>query len=913
MLEKASYPKYPELIEHPGQQASHLRNNQDKAGYTKRQKKRVSRTLRKTIALASLAFGCVILFGAIPGQKAALREKASEVTQQLESAPVEGLVAAIQTVGQNRNRLPWMILPEVESSLLSAVQTARESNRFEQPGKVYTATFTPAQRIAAAGEAGNIYLWDRQEEQTQILQGNGQAIGAIHFSPDGSAVFGNSATVSEGVQFWNTGDSQYRSPAHAELISAAFSSDGQKVITGGASGWVQLWNSQGEWIANLYPRQTGSLSAVAFEGGSIVSGGEDGNITLWDTKGNLQGRLWAGAKVTSLNLSQGGQRIISEDLNRQQAFIWDAHTSQWNQFLLGETDTIRTATLSPDNTIVARGTHDGTVQLFPLDAQIQPFSTRSLLGHQGAVNTVAFSPDGKTILTGGDDGTTRLWDVWDGTLLTKYHLQQWSEDALRTTALSADGKYIAVSNAQGEISLRDVEQNPLAQFSVPFGQAYTYLSFLNGGEIIAGQTIDENKRMIHLWNLDGQEITQFVLDAEEELKTVALSQNGQSIASMTSTGRLQLWDGTGQPLGNAVTVNPLTQFLRFSPNGQQLLGGGRDTNGQTCLWQIRNHSLQQTACHALSSQVAAFSPDGQTIAIGSEDGKIYQWNVSTGKVSQTSQSHTAPITAIAFNADGNRMVSGSADGVVRLATAQGEPIGRSFEGHRAAVRSLAFNDSEPNGQTVVSLGQDGEVRVWQASWQGWLETACHRLQHHPIFQAANTPEARGARATCQQYVWSGANPSSEVANVTANSAQPVSAQPVSAESIAQETRVVVRLGERKVYVFQGDTVQAQYPIAIGKAGWETPTGTFRVFEMLQNPAWTHPITRERMDAGAENPLGTRWIGFWSDRYNKIGFHGTPDRASVGQDVSHGCIRMYDEDVQALYEQIQLGTPVIVEP
>ncbi len=61
-----------------------------------------------------------------------------------------------------------------------------------------------------------------------------------------------------------------------------------------------------------------------------------------------------------------------------------------------------------------------------------------------------------------------------------------------------------------------------------------------------------------------------------------------------------------------------------------------------------------------------------------------------------------------------------------------------------------------------------------------------------------------------------------------------------------------------------------------------------------------------------SPLGERWIGFWSDGHNEIGFHGTPDSDLVGSPVSHGCLRMRNPDVRLLYEQISLGVPVKVQ-
>ena len=129
----------------------------------------------------------------------------------------------------------------------------------------------------------------------------------------------------------------------------------------------------------------------------------------------------------------------------------------------------------------------------------------------------------------------------------------------------------------------------------------------------------------------------------------------------------------------------------------------------------------------------------------------------------------------------------------------------------------------------------------------------------------------------------------------------------------QPVELVLRLNERKLFVFRGDTLEASFPVAVGKAGWETPTGTFEVSYMLENPGWTNPFTGELMAPGPENPLGERWIAFWTDGRNEIGFHGTPDRDSIGKAASHGCVRMYNEHIRELYEWVTPGTSVTVLP
>ncbi len=134
---------------------------------------------------------------------------------------------------------------------------------------------------------------------------------------------------------------------------------------------------------------------------------------------------------------------------------------------------------------------------------------------------------------------------------------------------------------------------------------------------------------------------------------------------------------------------------------------------------------------------------------------------------------------------------------------------------------------------------------------------------------------------------------------------------------------------RRLTVYSGGLELRRFPVAVGRPGWETPVGEFSVIELAVNPMWEHPATGDRVPPGPANPLGSRWIGFHRDCRGRqgfngrqhlvvqgcvsAGFHGTPQRDSVGQAVSHGCVRLFDEHVQELYGLVQLGTPVTVLP
>ena len=105
-----------------------------------------------------------------------------------------------------------------------------------------------------------------------------------------------------------------------------------------------------------------------------------------------------------------------------------------------------------------------------------------------------------------------------------------------------------------------------------------------------------------------------------------------------------------------------------------------------------------------------------------------------------------------------------------------------------------------------------------------------------------------------------------------------------------------------------------YRIAVGQVGLETPAGRYSIQNKAVDPAWHVPnsewageLAGQIIPPGPENPIKSRWMGI----YAGAGIHGTDARDSIGTNASHGCIRMLIEDVEELYEQVDVGTPVLI--
>jgi L,D-transpeptidase ErfK/SrfK len=137
--------------------------------------------------------------------------------------------------------------------------------------------------------------------------------------------------------------------------------------------------------------------------------------------------------------------------------------------------------------------------------------------------------------------------------------------------------------------------------------------------------------------------------------------------------------------------------------------------------------------------------------------------------------------------------------------------------------------------------------------------------------------------------------------------------------------IVVNLPEHRLYYYpkpkRGETPQViTYPVSIGKMDWRTPLGLTHVIQKIKNPVWYPPesVRKEhaaagdplppKVPSGPDNPLGLFAMRLAAGNGTYL-IHGTNNPIAVGLAVTHGCIRMYPDDVEALFPLVPVGTPV----
>jgi lipoprotein-anchoring transpeptidase ErfK/SrfK len=129
------------------------------------------------------------------------------------------------------------------------------------------------------------------------------------------------------------------------------------------------------------------------------------------------------------------------------------------------------------------------------------------------------------------------------------------------------------------------------------------------------------------------------------------------------------------------------------------------------------------------------------------------------------------------------------------------------------------------------------------------------------------------------------------------------ASEMAAES-ATTRRLIVNIPARKIALVEDGKVLKVYPVAVGKKSTPSPSGTFHIASHVVNPTYSHG--GKVVGPGRANPVGTRWMSLGFKGY---GLHGTNHPESIGHAASHGCIRMRNQDVEELFELVQVGDEV----
>lgn len=532
-----------------------------------------------------------------------------------------------------------------------------------------------------------------------------------------------------------------------ELMTAGFSPDDSKLITGSRNGSIYIFNSgTGKLIKSEKVHDKSVWTAVfSPDGTKILTASFDNTAKIIDAESLKVLHTLSGhkANLRESAFSHDGKKVATSSRD-QHLMIWDTETGK----LLIDSkmpDLLYDLTFSPDDSIISLAAFNGLS--FIVDAKTGKIKREFKYGENNTL-TCAFSHDGKKILAGSGDCILRVSDTENGKLLFMCNNEG---GAIYHARFSPDDSLILTSDDIGFCKIWDANTGKLIRKFVAMPSVYK-AGFSNKGDRFFTASSEE----IRIWNWSKINEPSQIIDKSQipkdyvTEKFFALSLpfdkdslwNDKDVEWLKNDGRnyvslkhdfyivdsyyvkyspdetLKIWIDpkkysatlykTENPEPVKVLRDDKTYNAQFSPSGQyvalSIMDGGYEI-WETKTW-TKIHASQPNNNTIWS---LAFTKDEKGLLCGEIFGEICLLDINTGKEKWRVKEHQKPVVSITLSKDGNRFLTASSDTTAKIFdTNTGKEL-KVFKGHFSYVFSAVFNNDETR---VMTCSYDPSIKIW---------------------------------------------------------------------------------------------------------------------------------------------------------------------------------------------------------
>jgi|GEM_PF-1618532 WD40 repeat protein/serine/threonine protein kinase len=620
---------------------------------------------------------------------------------------------------ENRSQTSVIRLLDLESG----EPVIREIN---SPARISGVWFSPQGRyLAATCDDQIVRLWNASDGKPARAIPHDDPVVDVSF--DWHELLIATARKSGTARVWEAASGRSVSPPiihdadglnHLEL-----SADGTRLLTWGSNEFrsdgdrVRTWDvSSGKQLVEVsHKKRMVSSAAFSPDGQRVVSGGLDGNVIIWeaDTGETIAGPYKRVDRIASVQFSPDGRSTLETD--------W-AYFATVRNSLSGEprfpeqfyTARLSDGRFSPDGSLFAVAGYDATARLWRTQTGE---SVTPPLSHSGPLSRVEFSSDSRFLLTAGADQPTWIRDLATVLRPQTLHEGNAASDAcfisrriLNGQTPAADDVPIEIPEAAAELFVATAGQDGLIRITPIGNSGFAARSFDAGAPVLRitaspdGDhllTVDEHDRAI-VWDITtGQQLAQF------PALSARFNPDGRLLAC-TDKGAIRVYDwraGTTR-LSEKVrnVVNKPFDFA-FDAGSRILVTGGIFA----AAWDLATGKqlTEQSEGHSQNIKYVTVTPDGTLAASIDYDGLLRVWETATGALQYESADPNARM--LHCSPDGRYLISGHRDGTMRIRDFRtGQPIG-PVQKHGDVIYQMA---QSATGETIATVSQSDTIAVW---------------------------------------------------------------------------------------------------------------------------------------------------------------------------------------------------------
>lgn len=535
------------------------------------------------------------------------------------------------------------------------------------------------------------------------------------------------------------------------LSAVALTSDGKQAAAKGYDGTLRVWDVESEQIIASLSFTGERILAIAFSenGKQVIAASDDGSLKVWNVAEpateptdlvGQRGNVRAVALAT-----EGTQPRAIAGTSEGTLHVWDLASGQLlstipappvpgNSPEDGHSQPILAVASGASGQYALAGFSNGRIAFYALDGGEAGTETSTetgtimatFEGHREAVRDVALSNDGSKAVSASSDRTLKVWDTHTGQLLATL---DGHSAGVRAVALSTSGEYAVSASADGTLKLWSIVSGQTlqtldARSDLVWAVAFSSNAPASNNQQLVSAATDGT---VKIWDIGPGASAAMEAGERREagIMAMALSDDGQRVAAVTSSGALNVWH---LPPGVTTESAPCQEphqhdtmqeagspdawAVALSGNGKRALVGLAD--GTLTVWDVPTKTtIASLEGHRSGVRTLALSNDGNRAISSSDDGTINVWDVEQGQIYAVLEGSTSRLMAVALSDDGRRAMAATADGWFSVwDIEQGTLPQQQRKGDMEKVEAIAL---AKNGQQALSASQDGTLKVWNTA------------------------------------------------------------------------------------------------------------------------------------------------------------------------------------------------------